>query len=318
MLESYVYRFFNATCRDALAQLDMNYDRTLKDLPQALAKVNRFVRRHTSTIFRFKKELITFYGKQPGFRILEPGTGLWNQMMIKPYFVRELDIDWSKGASLPLDQEIWKCPLSNYLLSAMNMPHTILFFYAFLGRLLHQPRQHDKWSEIISIVCEAGESILVQLLKLLFEPQDVRVIAPSDNSLDPGDRPPQLVLCYFKPQKRSKAKIPVPKLYKDKHHFVLYGDILHNAQVTGRTVVIHDFFATANSSAYLILRSHLPQIINLAHAVYWNTVTMLGSREGSFSPEHNLDNLKQWIDFWRIPCPVCQSRKFCVHIFDKF
>lgn len=316
-LDSYVYRFFNETCLDAVAQLDMNLARTLNDLPGTLSRVNRLVHRHTATIFSFNGKFVSVYGKNLDFREVLPGTRLFNQMMTKPFVIRELDLAWSH-ADFVAREFLWKCPLTNYLLGAMNMPHTILFFYAFLGRLLHQPGLHDKWEECISVITGQGETALIQLIRLFFNPTDIQVIDP-DYQFEQWDPPKQMTFCCVKPQKRgSKIKIlikPLPK--KRRSHFVLYGDIGRNVKLTQRTVAISDFFGTSDSASYLLLRSNLPNIISLAHACYWVSLSILGPAENSFSASHNLNKLALWINHWAIPCPVCQSRKFCVHIFNK-
>jgi len=319
-LDSYVYRFFNENCLDPVAQLELNFDRTLKSLPQVLGKVDRLVQRFSSTIFSFNGQLVTFYGKQAGFRAVMPSTRLWNQMMAKPFFVRELRLDWVPESLDTSGEKLWKCPLTTYLLSSLNMPHTILFFYAFLGRLLHQPHHYDRWSEVLSIVCEQGDSVLIQVIKLLFDPLDVAITTPSDPPPLENERIKQAIFCYVGPQLRARGKantisINFPK--SGKSHFILFGDILRNVKLSGKTITVRDCFSSAGNSAYLTLRNDLPLIINLANWVYSTTLSLAGSSGNTFSPDHNLHNLKSWIDFWAIPCPVCKSRKLCIHVFNR-
>lgn len=317
-LDTYVYLYFNQAFQDPLAQLDMNFDITMNGIPQELAKLDALVKRHTSTIFKFKSELISFFPKTGTFQPIIPGNRIWNQMMIRPYFIREIDLPWREGldSSASLGEQLWSSPLTKYLLHARNMPHSIVFFFVMLGRLLHLPHQYDKWTEILSVSCPIGESVLILLIRLLFESRDIFQYSAlkCQERIDP--RPIQLSLCYVESRGTKAKQVVLPKVPKNTH-YVIYGDLKNIIQDDVRTLTIHDAFSTANSSFYLTLRSELPCLIQLASRVYWFTLKTLGSHPNCFSSNKNWDNLFIWMEMWNIPCPICKSRSLCPHIFNS-
>lgn len=319
-LDTYVYLYFNQAFQDPLAQLDMNFDITMNGIPQELAKFDSLIKRHTSTIFKFKGQLVSFFPKTGIFQPIVPGNRIWNQMMVKPYFTKEIDLPWKEAmdSSTSLGEQLWSSSLTKYLLHSRNMPHSIVFFFVMLGRLLHSPHQYDKWTEILSVSCPIGESMLILLIRLLFDSRDIFQYSALKNQerLDP--RPVQLSLCYVESRGQKAKQIILPKVPKNTH-YILYGDLKNIVQDDVKTLTIHDGFSSANSSVflYLSLRSELPCIIQLASQVYWFTVKTLGAAPDCFSAKKNKDNLSIWMEMWNIPCPICKSRSLCSHIFNS-
>ena len=315
LLETRVYQFFHNNCIDPVFQLETNFYPTMNDLPQQLDAKHRLVQRHSSIIFKFKQQFVSLNPKRHNFRTLQVGSRLWTRICSAPFFIRELDIAWTdvELSSSNALKMIWDCPLTDYLLGSKNMPHSIVLFYAMLGRLLHQPRHYEQWKETVGIMCSQGESVLVWLIKLLFNPFDIRMITPF-GAATIDDRPAQLTLCYVEPQGGKKRTIIPPEIPK-KSHYLLYGDLRHIKLYEG-ALLIYDDFSTQNTSRFLTLRSHLPETIQVMQHVYQLTVNTLGSNANALSPKTNMANLAKWISLWQIPCPICKSQSMCSHIFD--
>lgn len=317
LLETQVYQFFQNNCIDPVFQLDTNFYPTMADLPQQLTARHRFIQRYTSSIFKFKHQFVSLNAKQHNFAPIQAGTRLWNRLCSSPYHIRELDLPWTDvQPNANALKMVWDCPLTAYLLGSKNMPHSIVLFYAMLGRMLHQPRQFDQWTETVGILCSQGESVLVWLIKLLFNSIDIRLITPFGlREADVVDnRPAQLTLCYVEPQGGRKRTIILPEIPK-KTHYLLYGDLRH-IKLYDNSLLIYDDFSTQNTSQFLTLRSSLSEIIQVIQHTYHLTVSTLGNKANALSPKTNMPNLAKWIGLWQIPCPICKSRSLCSHVFD--
>jgi len=313
LLETQVYRFFNKSCFDPVTQLELNFYPTMKELPQCLVRHNRLLQRHSSSIFKFKNALVSVYGKSGDYRKIEPDTRLWNLMCIKPYFVRCIDMMWTPLAEEPLVQQLWRCPLTKYLLACRNMPHSIVLFYALLGRMLHRPQHYDQWDESLGVLCVAGESMLVLLMKMLFDPRDIHTVTPFGGAGSADDRPVQLTLCRVEPQGGKRKPIVLPEPPRGSHYLV-YGD-LRNSRLSNATMLVHDQFSASSASQLLLLLTSLSEILQLAQRIYWLTLKTLGPKPNSFMPGSNMPALVRWLELWNISCPICSSQTLCPHVF---
>jgi len=312
LLETHVYGFFNSHCVDPVTQLELNFYPTMKELPQCLARNNRLVQRHSSSIFKFKNALVSVYGKSNNFRQIDPGSRLWNLICTKPYFVRGVDMLWTPEE--PPTKQLWNCALTKYLLACRNMPHSIILFYALLGRMLHRPRHYEQWDQSLGVLCVTGESMLVLMMKMLFDPRDVRTVTPFGSAVNDDDsRPVQLTLCRVEPQGGKRKPIVLPEPPRGSHYLV-HGD-LRNSRLSNATMLVHDQFTTYSASQLLLLLTSIPETLQLAQRVFWLTVSTVGTKPNSFVPDANLPALVRWLELWNISCPICSSQTLCPHVF---
>lgn len=306
-LETLVCRYFSNTFADPISQMSDNLWPTLEALPAALIKVGCDLKRSNSILFRFKHNCFVHFNTRTNqYQPLQIGTRFYNSLLQNAHFCREFDNipwnveSWSDGNLLSI---LPNCKLSLYLVSAGNSPRTMVFFYALLGRMLHKPRLHDKWNEILAIHSDSGtESNLVYIVKLLFDSFDISNFSANQQTPTAEERPPQLAILHVPRRQRRQRRVNLTRVIWPNSHHLIYGDI-YSLDSSMNQLMVRDH--PKADASYIELREELPIIIQLANYFYFFAVKKLGFR----------DSLSDWADLWQKPCTHCHSYELCRHLF---
>lgn len=313
-LETLVYRYFTNNFPDPIEQMSFNFWPTLEALPGALVQVGRSLKRQNSMLFKFRNGFVHFNTRTLRFQIISKESNFWKSLNKTPHFCREFEnIPWTPqplSNSEQLIANIAYSKLSMYLVYCQNTPRTIIFFYALIGRMLHQSKKFDNWTEILAIHSEQGqESTLVYLIRHLFNPYDVAHFTINQPAPSPDERPPQLALLHIprRPtQRQRKRRVHLTRLAWPKAHHLVYGDI-YSLDSAMNLLMIRDQCSTDANACYLELRANLAETIQLANHLYFFAVKTAGFK----------DSLSDWADFWQQPCAECNSLSMCTHLFDN-